>query len=89
MNTEWPSGDGLVLSTIYTHGRTEINTPVQSYGGYMTTKVIEANDGVFSTGMAVAPVTDWRFYGKHGTVHFDLHANMCITVQTLSTLSVT
>ncbi|KAK4510874.1 uncharacterized protein ATC70_005309 [Mucor velutinosus] len=33
-----------------------------SYGGYMTTKVIEANDGVFSTGMAVAPVTDWRFY---------------------------
>lgn len=30
----------------------------------MTTKVIEANDSVFSTGMAVAPVTDWRFYGK-------------------------
>ncbi|KAI9469910.1 MAG: dipeptidyl peptidase IV N-terminal region-domain-containing protein [Benjaminiella poitrasii] len=34
-----------------------------SYGGYMTSKVIEANDGVFSTGMAVAPVTDWHFYG--------------------------
>ncbi|CAO3622792.1 unnamed protein product [Mucor hiemalis] len=33
-----------------------------SYGGYMTTKVIEANDGVFSTGLAVAPVTDWRYY---------------------------
>ncbi|KAI7893265.1 dipeptidyl peptidase IV N-terminal region-domain-containing protein [Mucor mucedo] len=33
-----------------------------SYGGYMTTKVVEANDGVFSTGMAVAPVTDWRYY---------------------------
>ncbi|KAI8644674.1 dipeptidyl peptidase IV N-terminal region-domain-containing protein [Parasitella parasitica] len=33
-----------------------------SYGGYMTTKVIEADDGIFSTGMAIAPVTDWRFY---------------------------
>ncbi|KAI7907275.1 dipeptidyl peptidase IV N-terminal region-domain-containing protein [Cokeromyces recurvatus] len=33
-----------------------------SYGGYMTSKVIESNDGVFSTGMAVAPVTDWHFY---------------------------
>ncbi|KAI8372297.1 dipeptidyl peptidase IV N-terminal region-domain-containing protein [Choanephora cucurbitarum] len=33
-----------------------------SYGGYMTSKVIESNDGVFSTGMAVAPVTDWRYY---------------------------
>ncbi|CAO3681278.1 unnamed protein product [Rhizopus stolonifer] len=33
-----------------------------SYGGYMTTRVIEANDGVFSTGLAVAPVTDWRYY---------------------------
>ncbi|KAI8144625.1 dipeptidyl peptidase IV N-terminal region-domain-containing protein [Fennellomyces sp. T-0311] len=35
-----------------------------SYGGYMTTKVIESGDGVFSTGMAVAPVTDWRYYGS-------------------------
>ncbi|KAI9493226.1 dipeptidyl peptidase IV N-terminal region-domain-containing protein [Zychaea mexicana] len=35
-----------------------------SYGGYMASKVIESNDGVFSTGMSVAPVTDWRYYGK-------------------------
>ncbi|KAJ3283503.1 hypothetical protein HK104_010348 [Borealophlyctis nickersoniae] len=33
-----------------------------SYGGYMTSKIIEANSGVFALGMAVAPVTDWRFY---------------------------
>ncbi|KAJ3195547.1 hypothetical protein HK101_011837 [Irineochytrium annulatum] len=33
-----------------------------SYGGFLTTKVIESNSGIFSVGMAVAPVTDWRFY---------------------------
>jgi len=32
-----------------------------SYGGYVTSKVIEADSGVFKLGMAVAPVTDWRF----------------------------
>jgi dipeptidyl aminopeptidase/acylaminoacyl peptidase len=29
----------------------------------MTSKVIEANSGIFAAGLAVAPVTDWRFYG--------------------------
>ncbi|KAI9016373.1 dipeptidyl peptidase IV N-terminal region-domain-containing protein [Phycomyces nitens] len=43
-----------------------------SYGGYMTTKVIEANDGVFSAGMAVAPVTDWRFYDSVYTERYML-----------------
>ncbi|TPX38296.1 hypothetical protein SmJEL517_g00090 [Synchytrium microbalum] len=33
-----------------------------SYGGYLTSKVIEANSGVFQVGMAVAPVTDWLLY---------------------------
>lgn len=33
-----------------------------SYGGYMTTKVLEVNSGVISLGMAVAPVTDWKYY---------------------------
>lgn len=34
----------------------------QSYGGYLTSKVIETNSSVFTLGMAVAPVTDWRYY---------------------------
>lgn len=33
-----------------------------SYGGFLTSKVIEANSGVFKVGMAVAPVIDWRLY---------------------------
>jgi dipeptidyl aminopeptidase len=36
-----------------------------SYGGYMTLKVLEQDAGqTFQYGMAVAPVTDWRFYGN-------------------------
>ncbi|KAJ1943476.1 Dpp4p, partial [Linderina pennispora] len=33
-----------------------------SYGGYTTTRAIERHSDVFKVGMAVAPVTDWRFY---------------------------
>lgn len=34
-----------------------------SYGGFMTLKTLERDAGnTFSYGMAVAPVTDWRFY---------------------------
>ena len=34
-----------------------------SYGGFQTLKVLEQDAGqTFSYGMAVAPVTDWRFY---------------------------
>jgi len=36
-----------------------------SYGGFMTLKTIEQDAGqTFQYGMAVAPVTDWRFYGE-------------------------
>ncbi|KAI0091440.1 dipeptidyl aminopeptidase [Irpex rosettiformis] len=33
-----------------------------SYGGFMSCKVAEANAGVHSLAMAVAPVTSWRLY---------------------------
>lgn len=36
-----------------------------SFGGFMTLKTLEQDAGkTFQYGMAVAPVTDWRFYGK-------------------------
>ena len=36
-----------------------------SYGGYLTLKVLEQDAGqTFRYGVAVAPVTDWLFYGK-------------------------
>ena len=36
-----------------------------SYGGFTTLKTLEIDGGqTFKYGMAVAPVTDWRFYGK-------------------------
>ncbi|KZT07170.1 dipeptidyl aminopeptidase [Laetiporus sulphureus 93-53] len=33
-----------------------------SYGGFMSSKVIEANAGIHSLAIAVAPVTSWRLY---------------------------
>lgn len=36
-----------------------------SYGGFMTLKILEQDAGqTFQYGMAVAPVTDWRYYGE-------------------------
>ncbi|KAG8884962.1 hypothetical protein FRB97_002790 [Tulasnella sp. 331] len=33
-----------------------------SYGGFMASKVLEANAGIHSLAMSVAPVTSWRLY---------------------------
>ncbi|KAJ6624869.1 dipeptidyl peptidase IV N-terminal region-domain-containing protein [Mycena sp. CBHHK59/15] len=33
-----------------------------SYGGFMSSKVVEADAGIHSLSMAVAPVTSWRLY---------------------------
>lgn len=38
---------------------------MQSYGGFLTSYVLGVNSGVFKVGMAVAPVTDWRYYGEY------------------------
>jgi dipeptidyl aminopeptidase len=44
-----------------------------SYGGFMTLKVLEQDAGqTFSYGMAVAPVTDWRFYDSVYTERYML-----------------
>ncbi|KAJ5114873.1 Peptidase S9B dipeptidylpeptidase IV N-terminal [Penicillium alfredii] len=54
-----------------------------SYGGFMTLKVLEQDAGeTFQYGMAVAPVTDWRYYDsiyterymhtpEHNTIGYD------------------
>lgn len=41
-----------------------------SFGGYLTAKVLEADSGIFTLGMAVAPVTDWRYYDSIYTERF-------------------
>lgn len=43
-----------------------------SYGGYMTSKVLEADTGLYAAGLAVAPVTDWRFYDSIYTERYML-----------------
>ncbi|KAK2743904.1 diacylglycerol pyrophosphate phosphatase [Myotisia sp. PD_48] len=41
-----------------------------SYGGYLTSKTLETNSGVFTFGIITAPVTDWRFYDSMYTERF-------------------
>jgi len=39
-----------------------VNNHTKSYGGFMSSKVVEADAGIHSLAMAVAPVTSWRLY---------------------------
>lgn len=41
-----------------------------SYGGFMTLNALSAEEHVFKAGIAVAPVTDWRFYNSAYTERF-------------------
>ena len=41
-----------------------INLFFQSHGGFLTSAVLGNNNNVFDCGVAVAPVTDWRYYGR-------------------------
>lgn len=41
-----------------------------SYGGYLSSKVVELDSGVFTLGLIVAPVTDWRFYDSMYTERY-------------------
>lgn len=36
----------------------------QSYGGFYTASVLGSSD-IIKVGISVAPVTDWRYYGKN------------------------
>jgi len=41
-----------------------------SYGGFISTSCMLKGDGIFNTGVAVAPVTNWRFYDNIYTERF-------------------
>jgi len=44
-----------------------------SYGGFMSSKVVEADAGVHSLAMAVAPVTSWKLYD---TIYTERYMNL-------------
>ena len=37
----------------------------QSYGGFVTAHALGHDSQAFNCGIAVAPVTDWRYYGEN------------------------
>ena len=50
--------------------KTRIGIQGCSYGGYMTSLCMTKGADVFSTGIAVAPVTNWRYYDSVYTERF-------------------
>ncbi|MEH3046778.1 S9 family peptidase [Sphingomonas adhaesiva] len=41
-----------------------------SYGGFMSLKMIEADQGLYAASVSGAPVTDWRLYDTHWTERY-------------------
>ncbi|MBT0668602.1 DPP IV N-terminal domain-containing protein [Novosphingobium profundi] len=41
-----------------------------SYGGYMTLKMLEADQGLYAAGISGAPVTKWELYDSHYTERY-------------------
>ena len=41
-----------------------------SYGGYMTLKMLEADQGLYAAGISGAPVTKWELYDTHYTERY-------------------
>ncbi len=41
-----------------------------SYGGYMTLKMLQADQGLYAAGIAGAPVTKWELYDTHYTERY-------------------
>ena len=41
-----------------------------SYGGYMTLKMLEADQGLYAAGVSGAPVTKWELYDTHYTERY-------------------
>lgn len=53
----------------YVDGK-KIATYGWSYGGYMTLKMLSADQGLYAAGIAGAPVTDWKLYDTYYTERY-------------------
>jgi dipeptidyl-peptidase-4 len=63
------AGANYLKSLPYVEGR-KIAIYGWSYGGYMTLKMLQANQGVYAAGIAGAPVTKWGLYDTHYTERY-------------------
>ena len=48
----------------------KIGTFGWSYGGYMSIKMLQADPGLYTAAVAVAPVTKWELYDTHYTERY-------------------